>query len=58
VKFTGFYESRTPHAEDDEVLTTLSYVELDDLLERLRARLEDVPPGSHVVVDLIAWDSE
>jgi hypothetical protein len=57
VRFTGFWEA-SGFAIEDEVATTFTYVETDDLLERLRARLEAVPPGTHVRVDLIAWDGE
>lgn len=49
--FTGFWE-------DDEgegnVATTIGPVPLDDLLERLRRRLEAVPDGTTVRVDLVA----
>jgi hypothetical protein len=40
------------------VLTTVQYVEAADLLERVRLRLEAAPPGSHIRIDLIAWDDE
>jgi hypothetical protein len=54
-RFTGFWE------DDDgggTVLTTITPIPLDDLLERLRARLEALPPGTVVRVDLIAWGGE
>jgi hypothetical protein len=52
-RFTGFWETDGP---EPEVATTISYWGVDELLERLRVRLEQVPPGTHVRVDLIAWD--
>lgn len=57
MRFTGFWEATGPGLED-EVATTISYIEVEDLIERLRLRLESVPPGTHVRVDLIAWDRE
>lgn len=56
-RFTGFFELRGPGIES-EVSVTISYVEIAELLERLRLRLEAVPPGAHVRIDLIAWDGE
>jgi len=53
VKFTGFYEARGP--DTDELATTVSYVPVDELLGRIRVRLNEVPPGTHVRIDLIAW---
>jgi hypothetical protein len=50
--FTGFWD------DGDTVVTTLGPVPLDDLLERLRVRLEAVPTGTVVRVDLIAWAGE
>jgi S-methylmethionine-dependent homocysteine/selenocysteine methylase len=50
MRFTGFFEA------GGDVSTTVSYVETEDLLERLRARLEAVPPGTWVRIDLIAWE--
>lgn len=58
MKFTGFYEVHPPAGGETEMLTTVSYVETDDLIERIRARLADVKPGSHIRIDLIAWDGE
>jgi hypothetical protein len=55
MKFTGFWEASGPRLEE-EIAVTLSYVETEDLLERLRVRLESVPPGTWVRLDLIAWD--
>lgn len=52
-RFTGFWEATGPDV--DEVATTISYWETDQILDRLRERLESVPPGTHVRVDLIAW---
>lgn len=54
MKFTGFWEATAPGL--DEVAVTLSYVTADELLERLRVRLADVPVGTHIRVDLISWD--
>ena len=56
MRFTGFFEATGQ--DIDEVAMTFGYVETDDLLERLRARLEAVPPGTHVRVDLIAWSAD
>jgi hypothetical protein len=52
--FTGFWETRGP--EGDEVLTTLKYVPAEQLLDRLKQRLAGVPPGTHVRIDLMAWE--
>lgn len=49
-RFTGFWE------DDETVATTVGPVPVDVLLERLRVRLEETPPGAHVRIDLIAWD--
>jgi hypothetical protein len=57
MRFTGFWEATGPDIED-EVATTINYVEIEDLIERLRKRLESVPPGTHVTVDLIAWSDD
>ena len=51
-RFTGFMET----SDGELMLTTIGAVEVDDLLERLRVRLADVPPGVNVRIDLIAWD--
>jgi hypothetical protein len=59
MKFTGFYEVRVPHGEDveqEQMLATVAYIETPELLARLSDRLEGVPPGSHIRIDLIAWD--
>lgn len=53
--FTGFLEIRGPDVETT-VSTTIRYLSIDETLDRLRARLEAVPPGTHVRVDLISWD--
>jgi hypothetical protein len=54
--FTGFWEARG--SDLDEVFATVRYEPVDDLLERLRVRLESVPAGTHVRIDLIAWDGQ
>lgn len=51
-RFTGFYD------DGEMVLTTLGPVELDELLERLRARLLDAEPGLNIRIDLISWRGE
>jgi hypothetical protein len=56
VKFTGFWEARGPDV--DEMATTITKATTDDLLARLRVRLESVPSGTHVRIDLIAGDGE
>lgn len=48
--FTGFWD------DGESVATTVGPVALDDLMERLRARLEAMPAGTNVRIDLIAWD--
>jgi hypothetical protein len=53
--FTGFWEDDDG---DGTMATTIGPIPVDDLLERLRARLEAVPPGTVVRVDLIAWGGE
>jgi hypothetical protein len=55
-RFTGFWEARGPDV--DEVATTVRYESADELLERIRLRLEAAPPGAHIRIDLIAWDGE
>jgi hypothetical protein len=56
-KFTGFWEVSGPGVEP-EVATTISYVPVDELLERLRARREQLKPGTHIRIDLISWDEQ
>jgi hypothetical protein len=50
-RFTGFWEDNDG---EGNVSTTVGPIGVDDLLERLRVRLEAVPPGTMVRVDLIA----
>jgi hypothetical protein len=66
-KFTGFWDAQYGASEDrewilehgpEEVATTLGPVDVEDLLERLGKRLREVPPGTRVRVDLIAWGGE
>ena len=54
--FTGFWEMTGPDV--DEVSCTISYLPADELLERIRVRLEAAPPGVHVRIDLVSWDGE
>lgn len=55
-RFTGFWED---NADDvGTVATTIGPIPLEDLLDRLRRRLEEVPPGTTVRVDLIAWGAD
>lgn len=56
MKFTGFWESNDESEVD--VSTTIREVEADELLERLRVRLEAAEPGTHIRIDLIAWDGD
>lgn len=63
MKFTGFWEATTVSDSPDippaiELYTTINYWPADVLLERLRMRLEELPPGTHIRLDLIAWDEE
>lgn len=53
-RVTGFWESTAPEGQS-EVLTTVTPIPVDELLERLRARLSDASPGTLVRVDLIVW---
>jgi hypothetical protein len=53
-KFTGFWEERRPD-ETPILVTTVGDVPVDELLERLRVRLLEAPPGTHIRVDLISW---
>lgn len=52
MKFTGFLELTGP--ETEQVLTTIGPVELDELLARVKTRIEEAPPGTSARVDLIA----
>lgn len=51
MRFTGFMES----SDGELMLTTVGPVELDELMERLRARIAELEPGTSVRVDLISW---
>jgi hypothetical protein len=51
-RFTGFWEDNDG---EGTVATTVGPTDVDDLLERLRARLLEVPPGTIVRIDLVAW---
>ena len=51
--FTGFWEARGDGVE--EVAVTIQYLPADELLRRLQARLESVPAGTHIRIDVIAW---
>jgi hypothetical protein len=37
------------------VSTSITYLDIDELLERLRVRLAEADPGCHVRIDLIGW---
>lgn len=52
-RFTGFWED-----DDGEgtMATTIVAEPIDPLLDRLRVRLEGVAPGTHIRIDLIAWE--
>lgn len=54
--FTGFWEAQG--AGLDDVAASVRYEPVDVLLERLRARLAEVPAGTHVRIDLVAWDGD
>jgi hypothetical protein len=54
--FTGFWEAKG--GDLDVVFTTVRYEPVDVLLERLRVRLAEVPAGTHVRIDLVAWDDD
>lgn len=54
-RFTGFWETGPSFEEPDGVVvTTIGPIDLDDLLERLRVRLQATAPGVNVRIDLIA----
>lgn len=55
MRFTGFWED---DAGDGTVATTIVACPVGTLLDRLRARLEGVAPGTHIRIDLIAWEGE
>jgi hypothetical protein len=55
MRFTGFWET---NGADAQVSTTIKYLEAGELLERLRVRLAEVEPGTHIRIDLIAWGDE
>lgn len=50
-RFTGFMES----SDGELMLTTVGPVEVDELIERLRVRLHELPLGINVRIDLISW---
>jgi hypothetical protein len=60
--FTGFWETRYTGGGDDaplpELATTVGPITTTELLGRLHARLDDVPPGTWVRIDLIAWGDD
>lgn len=57
--FTGFWETRyTVDDRPPELATTVGPIDVDVLLDRLRKRLDDVPAGTWVRIDLIAWDDD
>lgn len=51
-RFTGFWE------DHETIATTIVPIALEDLLERLRARLEAAGPGVRIRIDLISWEDE
>jgi hypothetical protein len=51
--FTGFWEAKGEGV--DEVATSVKYLQTDQLLDRLRERMNSVPPGTHVHIDVTAW---
>lgn len=54
-RFTGFWED---DAGDGAVATTIVACPMDTLLDRLRVRLKASAPGTHIRIDLIAWEGE
>jgi type IV secretory pathway ATPase VirB11/archaellum biosynthesis ATPase len=55
VKFTGFIEATGADGEE-LVLTTVGPVDVDDVFERVKAKVLELPPGTDVRIDLIAWN--
>ena len=51
MRFTGFMET----SDGELMLTTIGPVELDDLIERIRQKIGELPPGVNIRVDLISW---
>jgi hypothetical protein len=55
-RFTGFWEDSGTPEREPHVMMTEGPIDVDDLLERLRARLHELEPGVNVRIDLISWD--
>jgi hypothetical protein len=53
--FTGFWEAEIPNGEA-EVATSIKYLTTEQLLERLRVRMDAAEPGTRIRIDVIAWD--
>lgn len=53
--FTGFWEATGDGV--DEVATSVKYLTTDQLLERIRARMENAADGTHIKIDIVAWGS-
>lgn len=57
MKFTGFMEITYEGDRVTSMLTTVTPVELSELLARVSERLADAPAGINVRIDLIGgWD--
>lgn len=54
ITFTGFWEAKG--ADTDEMSATITHLDTDELLARLKARMEACQPGTRIRIDLIAWD--
>ena len=51
MRFTGFMET----SDGELMLATVGPVELGELIERIRERVDTLEPGSNIRVELIAW---
>lgn len=52
-RFTGFWEDNA--GREATVATTIGPWPLEEILERIRVRLAEVPAGTTIRIDLIAW---
>lgn len=58
MKFTGFMEATGFEYSEELLTTTIVPVEIDDLFERMKRKLLELPPGTSVRIDLISRNHE